>query len=73
MSEILRRLWEEIMPIIDVITFFILFIFGLCIFSYFLVVGAIIGLILFTITFIDLKIDKHKRPKESPTQQNYRI
>lgn len=73
MSEILRRLWEQIISVVDVVAFVILFIFGLFIFSYFLVVGAIIGLILFIITFIDLKIDEHKRPKESPTQQNYRI
>ena len=66
MSEVLHRLREEIMPIVDMIVFIILFIVGLFVFSYFLIIGTVIGLALFVIAFIHLKIDQHKRQKKSP-------
>lgn len=62
MSEILCRLLEDIMLIVVSMTIFIvLFIVGLFIFSYFLIISAIIGLILFIVTFID-----HTRGQKNP-------
>ena len=67
MLEVLRRLWEGIMPVVGMVVFVTSFIVGLFIFSYFLIIGAIIGLILFIVAFIRLKIAQHKRPKEPPS------
>lgn len=64
MSETLRRLLEGMIPIIGMIVSVILFIIGLFIFSYFLIIGTIVVLILFLVAFIGLKIDKYKRKKE---------
>lgn len=64
MSETLRCLLERIMLIISVIVFVILFIVGLFIFSYFLIIGTFISLILLFVSYVDLRIDQHKRQKE---------
>ena len=64
MPNILRQLWEKIVPIVGMIVFVILFIIGIFLFSYLLIIGAIIGLILFIIAFIQLKITQRRRQKK---------
>lgn len=67
MPKLLHRLWEGIIPIVGMAVFVTSFVVGVFIFSYFLIIGAIIGLILFIAAFIRLKIAQHKRPKAPPS------
>ena len=64
MPSILRQLWESVVPVVGMIVFVILFIVGIFLFSYFLITGAIIVLILFITAFIQLEIAKRKRQKK---------
>ncbi|MFW0094428.1 MAG: hypothetical protein AB8Y83_00460 [Coxiella endosymbiont of Haemaphysalis qinghaiensis] len=70
MPNVLRQLWESIVPIVGMIVFVILFIVGIFLFSYLLIIGAIIGLILFVIAFIQLQLKtiqwKQQKKKKSP-------
>ena len=70
MPNVLRQLWESIVPIAGMIVFVILFIVGIFLFSYLLTIGAIIGLILFVIAFIQLQLKtiqwKRQKKKKSP-------
>ena len=68
---LINRLWSVVAPVFGMIAFVILLILGLFIFSYFLIVGAIIGLILFIVAFIRLKLASRKHP--TPSAQQGRI
>lgn len=64
MLNVLRQLWKDIMPVIGMIFFVILFIMGIFLFSYLLIIGSVISLILFIIAFIQLNIVQQKRQKK---------
>lgn len=60
MTDAIRRIWAGIAPIIGMVVFIALFIFGLFVFSYLLIIGAIIGLGLFIYAFIRAKLSRRK-------------
>jgi len=60
MTNTIKRLWASVTPIIGMIIFVVLFIFGLFVFSYLLIIGAIIGLGLFIYAFIRSKLTCRK-------------
>ena len=70
----MNNIKEAIAGYIGVIIFVILVILGLYIFSYLLIIGALIGLVLYTITFIRLKFFSHPenptRKTDSPRSKN---
>lgn len=69
MPNVLRQLWENIVPVVGMIVFAILFIAGILLFSYLLIIGAITGLILFIIAFIQLQLkiaQRHRQKNKKP-------
>lgn len=69
MSGFLTRLWRGILPLLGMVIFITLFILGLFVFSYLLIIGAIIGLILFSIAFIRAKFSRRQAPPPSRPSQ----
>ena len=65
MLNILRHLQKGIIPIVSMIILITLFIMGIFLFSYFLVISAIISLMLFIIVFTQLKIAKWKQQNKN--------
>ncbi len=71
----MNGIFEKIMPFFLFGIFIVLFIIGLFIFSYLLIVAAVIGLILFAIAYIRAKLfgpakphneeHRHQQPKSS--------
>ena len=69
MSDLLKRLWTSILPVISMVVFVALFILGLFVSFYLLIFAAIIGLILSIVAFIRSKfIGPKAAPPDQPTQ-----
>jgi len=73
MSDLFKRIWNTIAPIVGMIIFIALFILGLFVFSYLLVIAAIIGLGLFIYAFIRSKLSHHRNTKKTYSQSEGRI
>lgn len=63
MSHSAERFAAKLLPFLGMGVFIVLFIFGLMVLSYVLIIGAVIGLILFLINYIRTKFSHtHKKP-----------
>ncbi|WP_423062447.1 hypothetical protein [Candidiatus Paracoxiella cheracis] len=64
MTDPIKHIWASITPIIGMIIFVMLFIFGLFVFSYLLIIGAIVGLGLFIYAFIRSKLSGRAKTQQ---------
>ena len=70
MKQSMNKLKAKVMPYIGMGLFLILFLLGLVVFSYILIIGAIVGLILFLIAYIRSKFTRHH--PHSQNDQSYK-
>ncbi len=68
MKHALQRLLASIAPLFGMVAFVVIFIVGLFVFSYLLIVVALIGLVLFIVAFIRSKITRKKHSPHTKSQ-----
>lgn len=64
-----QKIFRSIMPIISLLIFISLLVVGVVVFSYVIVIGAIVGLVLFAIAYFRYKFQAVFHPKKPGQQQ----
>lgn len=73
MSKLLKQFWANVAPILWMMLFIALFIIGIFVFSYILIIAAAVGLILFVIAYVRTKIAMRRQARahhQSPSQSS---
>ena len=71
MTNLLTRVWAQIVPVIGMIAFFALFILGLIIAIHVLMIVAAIGLVLFAIGYFRMKYLMRKAQHQHNQQESH--